>query len=629
MNSKLLQAGASLAFFFLIAGFAAAEQHVLHTGVPEITGRLQRIARLPATNQLHLAIGLPLRNQGALTNLLHQLYSRSSTNFHRYLTPEQFAERFGPTEQDYQALIHFAQSNRLEVATFGNRAVLNVSGTVSDIEKAFNVTLGTYRHPVEDREFYGPDVEPSVDASLPVLYVSGLDNYVIPRPNSLKVIPISAGPKPNIDNGSGTNGYYIGSDFRNAYVPNVTLDGTGQVVGLVEFGGYTPGDIKKYETLAGYSAVPLKTLLLNSVTNTPTGSANEVSLDIEMVISMAPAQTQVNIYEGLLDTSILNEMVSPTMGEPLPNQISCSFGIGGDTNLEQQLIQMAAQGQSFFYASGDGGAPTAGTNASPQDDNYMTSVGGTELSMNGTGASWQSETVWNHQFANGASYGAVVTSLPIPDYQKGVDMSSNGGSTTHRNIPDVAMAADYILIVYTQVFTNGDPPITGKVIGVGGTSAAAPLWAGFTALVNQQAAAQGRPPVGFLNPAIYDIAQGPLYTACFHDVTVGNDTNTDSENLYFATPGYDLCTGWGSPTGSKLIDTLTGLTGPVFVDFNYTGSITNGNYDTPFKTLAGGTNAVSVGGTIFIKTAGSSSETMTINKAMTITVSDGAATVGH
>jgi subtilase family serine protease len=208
-------------------------------------------------------------------------------------------------------------------------------------------------------------------------------------------------------------------------------------------------------------------------------------------------------------------------------------------------------------------------------------------------------------------------------------MSLNHGSTANRNIPDVCMNADNFYLILTTVYTNGNPPLPGQPGGAQGTSGAAPLWAGFAALVNQQAADQGKPPIGFVNPALYDIAGGPQYASTFHDITVGNNKNSGSPNLYSATNGYDLCTGLGSPAGTNLISALAGLSGPVFVDFNYTGSSQDGNYPTPFKTLAGGTNKVSAGGTIIIKTAGSSAETMTISKRLSITASDGTATIGR
>ncbi len=633
MKFPLSQMATSLALFFLsAASISAAEWETLHTGVPEVVARLQRLELLPATNRLQLAIGLPLHNKGTLTNLLHQLYTPGNANFHHYLTPSQFTEQFGPTEQDYQNVMNYAKSNRLDVVgTYGNRALLDVSGSVADIENMFQVHLGIYQHPTENRQFYAPDVEPSVDAGLPISYVVGLDNYVIPKPLVRKSISSAAGAGNYLGTGSGTNGWYEGVDFRNAYVPGVSITGSGQVVGLFELDGYNSSDITKYESLAGLSSVPLDTIVLPGASGTAGGGNDEVCIDIEMVVSMAQGLDQVLVVEGYAGVDAMNDLASLTnsSGGPLANQVSSSWDYSAGTNNEPQLIEMAAQGQSFFLASGDSGAPTNGVVSSTADVNYLTTVGGTELYMNGAGASWQAETVWDHQFIQGASTGYIETDIGIPDYQQSVNPSANGGSTTYRNVPDIAMVADYCVGVYTETFTNGNPPITGFVQHLGGTSLAAPLWAAFTSLVNEQAAGQGKPTVGFLNPALYNIAQGPLYTNCFHDIISGNNTNSYSDNLYFAGPGYDNCTGLGSPNGANLINALVGYSGPVFVDFNYTGSTQNGSYDHPFKTLAGGTNAVSPGGTIFIKTAGSSSETMTISKPLTITASDGAATVGN
>ncbi len=611
-------------FIFSMTSGRAAERLTLHTHVPESAARLPRIERLPATNRLPLAISLPLRNQTPLTNLLQQLYNPASTNFHRYLTPEQFTAQFGPTEQDYQAVINFATSNRLEVThTFGNRVVLDVSGNVSDIERAFHVTLGTYQHPTENRLFYAPDAEPWVDAGLPIRSVNGLDNFIIPHPNSLTIFPQAGRPTPELDNGSGTNGSYAGHDFRNAYASGVSLNGSGQYVGLVEFNGYNQSDINKYVSLTGITSVTLNPVTVDGVTNKPWNTyfyANaEVSVDIELVMSMAPGLSDINVYEGIYDTSVMNEIVSPMHGETRPNQVSSSWGLG--TDIDTQLLEMTAQGQSFFYASGDTGAPASGVNSSATPDNDWTSVGGTALSMNGVGASWQSEAAWS------GSYGAVDTALPIPTYQAGVNTSLNQGSTVNRNVPDVAMEADYVMFVTTQIFTNGNPTVTG-VVGTGsGTSAAAPLWAGFTSLVNEQAAGQGVPPVGFLNPAIYSIAGSPIYSSAFHDITNGNNVNTNSDNLYYAGPGYDNVTGLGSPNGQAMIDALAGYAGPIWV--NFSGACPgNGSYTNPFCTLALGTNAVSSGGTIWFVGPNSSSVTPTISKPMTLRPYGGPVTIG-
>ncbi len=140
------------------------------------------------------------------------------------------------------------------------------------------------------------------------------------------------------------------------------------------------------------------------------------------------------------------------------------------------------------------------------------------------------------------SGGGVSTSYPIPIWQQGINMATNHGSTTMRNIPDVAMTADNIYVIYNNgsIYPDG-----------GGTSAAAPLWAGFTALVNQQAATLGKPAVGFLNPALYAIGNGPNYATAFHDITNGNNFSAVSPTNYPAVPGYDLCTGWGTPSRAE------------------------------------------------------------------------------
>jgi len=169
-----LAAAVLVSLWLAVAPARGEERQAVRAQVAEMVAHLPLQARLPAANRLELAIGLPLRNQGALSNLLRQLYTPRNTNFHRFLTPEQFAERFGPTEQDYQSVISYAKSNRFEVLnTFGNRALVVVSGSVADIERTFQVRLGTYRHPTENREFYAPDAAPSVAAGLSVLYLSG------------------------------------------------------------------------------------------------------------------------------------------------------------------------------------------------------------------------------------------------------------------------------------------------------------------------------------------------------------------------------------------------------------------------------------------------------------------------
>jgi len=196
--------GATLLIGPAFSSFGAGDRHFLHGHVPAAAARLQPQGFLPATNRLHLAIGLPLRNEAALDDLLRQIYDPGSPNYRQYLMPEQFTEQFGPTEADYQKVIAFARANGLTVTgTYGNRVLLDVSGTADNIEKAFQVRLRVYQHPTEARTFFAPDVEPSVETNLPILDISGLDNYALPHPKNLKVSPAVALANATPKSGSG------------------------------------------------------------------------------------------------------------------------------------------------------------------------------------------------------------------------------------------------------------------------------------------------------------------------------------------------------------------------------------------------------------------------------------------
>ena len=270
--------------------YNAAGTQRMHGHVPAAVAQLQPVSILSGSEHLHLAIGLPLRNQTMLTELLQRIYNPASPDYHHYLTPEQFTEMFGPTEKDYQAVATFARAHGLTVTgTHPNRMLLDVDGSAADIEKAMHVKMHVYQHPKEARTFYAPDVEPSLDLAVPVLHISGLDNYSLPHPR------LTATPLTNVKNavpnaGSGPSGTYMGNDFRAAYVPDSSLTGSGQVVGLLQFEGYAASDITYYERQAGLPNITLTNVLLDGFDGVPVSPANEVEvcLDIEMAISMAP-----------------------------------------------------------------------------------------------------------------------------------------------------------------------------------------------------------------------------------------------------------------------------------------------------------------------------------------------------
>jgi uncharacterized repeat protein (TIGR01451 family) len=587
MRKNLLTIGMA----WLLSGVAifadvasGAEMVSLNGHVPSVVSRLTAKGSLPGTNQLNLAIGLPVRNPQDLSNLLEQVYDPASVNYHKYLTPDQFTARFGPTEQDYQSVIDFAQANGLVVTgTHPNRMLLDVQGKASDVERAFNVSLKVYRHPTENRDFYAPDVNPTVPQTLPIQDISGLDNYRRPYPNfRLKPKNVSANvsakttvvsqtnPSPEATTGSGPFGNYVGNDFRNAYVPGTSLNGSGQTIALVQFDGYLTSDINEYESLAGRTNIPLQNILIDGFTGVPTsnngGGEVEVSLDIEMVISMAPALSKVILYEGNPFNFIPNDVLNRIATDNAARQVSSSWSWSGgpSATTDQIFQQMALQGQSYFNAVGDQDAYTSGANSAngvdnpdvphtPGDSPYITEVGGTTLTMTGAGVSYLSETVWNWDVRYGpaadgeGTCGGISSYYKIPSWQTNINMAIPQGSTTFRNSPDVALTADDVLVI-------ADGGV--EYAGTGGTSCATPLWAGFTSLINQQGMNIGLPSVGFINPALYSIAAGKNYANCFHDITTGNNTWSGSPNLFYATPGYDLCTGLGTPNGTNLINAL-------------------------------------------------------------------------
>jgi len=530
---------------------------------------------------LRLSVSLPLRNQDALKNFLRQIYDHASPSYHHYLSPEEFDARFGPIDEDYQKVIDWANRSGFTVAaSHSSRMLLEVSAPVAKIEPALQVTMRTYPHPTEPRTFFAPDSEPSVDADLPILDIGGLDNFALPHPKNMRHAPLQNAAKATRKTiGSGPNGNLSGSDYREAYAPGITLTGSGQSLGLVEFDGYYAGDITAYESQAGVPNVPLDRVLLDGFNGAPTrgpySGNGEVALDIELAISMAPGLSKVVVFEAgpngnALD--VLESMTSSTYTNV--KQFSCSwdFGLVDQKSMDNYFLKFASHGQTFFDAVGDFGAYTNGTPIPlPDDDTNITIVGGTTLGTAGPGSPWLSETVWNTQEGPGgyAGAGGISTTYGIPSWQMGVDMSVNNGSKSWRNVPDVAMVADNIFIVAD----NGQQETTG------GTSCAAPLWAAFTALVNQHAVAAGLPTVGFLNPALYDIATNSGYTACFDDITVGYNTNNDPTE-FLAEPGFDLCTGLGTPSGGSLIIALTQPDG-----FQITpgrGAVANGPVGGPF-----------------------------------------------
>jgi subtilase family serine protease len=225
----------------------------------------------------------------------------------------------------------------------------------------------------------------------------------------------------------------------------------------------------------------------------------------------------------------------------IAKSLACSWGWSpADARSDDPIFkEFMAQGQTLFVASGDSGAyRNRSRYVYPADDAYVTSVGGTNLTTTSAGGAWESETAWSD-----SGGGISPTGIAIPTYQKtaGVITTANQGSKVYRNSPDVAAEAN------TDNYICYNGTCAG---GWGGTSFAAPRWAGYLALVNQQSVAHGNSTLGFINPIIYSMGLGTNYGNNFHDITSGNN------GKYSTKAGYDLVTGWGSPNGTGLINSL-------------------------------------------------------------------------
>ena len=528
---------------FLATTVQAEQRPAMTSHVPEAvaSGVAPLVGHLSGTQRLSLAISLPLRNEAGLDDLLQQIYDPQNPNYHVYLSVAEFTARFGPSEADYADMRSFAEANGLKVIdTAANRMVVDVEGPAASIESAFHVSLGVYQHPTESRTFYAPDREPTLDLGVPVLHISGLDNFTLPHAKNIRSSQrLGEEAVAGKTTGSGPGGQFVGSDLRAAYYGSGSLTGNGQSVGLFELGGYDLSDVQSYfEKLKQPFHVPVKGVSLNGAAlgcRIPKCDDSEQVLDIEMAISMAPGLSQVVVYVGKLDVPIFNQMASDNTSK----QLSCSWGWGDDeSSLDPIFKEMEAQGQSLFVATGDYGSASPAGYVWPADDPYVTAVGGTDLVTNGPGGSWKSETGWT-----GSAGMPSKNKIPIPTYQKlpGVVNSTNAASRGLRNIPDVAAEAN------TNQWSCFDQGCFG---GNGGTSYAAPQWAGLTALANQQAVQGGGTTLGFLNPALYLIGTGSSYDSDFHDITIGNNGKFND------VVGYDLVTGWGSPQGPNLIDAL-------------------------------------------------------------------------
>ena len=493
------------------------------------------------------------------------------------MTPDKFAAAYGPTADDVRQVADHLIAHGLTVTSIShNRTLLDATGPVRAIEAAFGVTISDWHDPDLKRDFFGNDAQPSLPAAIAPLVVGvfGLNNHysfhhAVVRPPSLS---------PRVPPGSGPAGGYTPSNLKTAYgvdsLATSGVTGSGQGIGLFELDGFNQANITKYDMQYGLILTPPAVQIVDGGPVPPLGQGQiEVELDIEVLHAFAPGAA-ITAFEapnsdiGALDA--FTAMVTANLGSNSTSWGSCEPQTSGAfmDSLHQTLQQAAAQGQSFFAASGDFGAfdcagspqPSTGLAVdNPANDPMMTGVGGTRLVLNAN-FTYSSESAWSNPSATPprGTGGGLSEHFARPSWQAGPGVA-NSSSNGNRQVPDVALDADPATGYSVCVTTCWNSPTGQGWVVIGGTSPAAPSWAAFTALYNQYAAGGNLPKLGFANPTLYSLGSNPQLALPFHDVITGNNLN------YNATVSWDYPTGWGTPQVSSLITDIVQQTASLWV----------------------------------------------------------------
>ncbi|MGZ3581518.1 MAG: S53 family peptidase [Ktedonobacterales bacterium] len=515
----------------------------------------------PIDPSLTLDVSFVLRARSGLAQAAAATNDPHAPNYRRYLTPGEIADRYGPDPTDVTRAERVLRAAGLALTTPGRQGLLlEVRGTARQFETLLDVHILRYSSK-NGRLAIAPDHAPRLAAVFggTITGVLGLDTRTLLH-TSVQMTPASpssAQLAPGVT-------AYTPADLDSAYdigpLHQAGLDGAGQTIALTEIDKVKPSDVQSYDEAFGISAPPLEVIKVNGGA---TSTSPEPALDIEGVHALAP-HAQILVYESPPDLNSIARMLSQIVSDNRAQVISMSLGTcergldQSDTqgflpSLDDAFQRAAAQGISVLVASGDSGAYDCQDNSlsvgAVASNPYVTAVGGTTLFLDH--GVYGHEAGWEGPLEAAGSGGGVSIFNQRPSWQAGTGVG-NAYSDGMRQVPDVSANADPLtgyLIYYATSGCQGDA--CWQVVG--GTSAAAPLWASLILLANQRAAASHKPPLGFLDPALYQLGSGASATQVYHDITLGG-------NLYYqSTPSWDYSTGWGSPDGAKLVEALLAL----------------------------------------------------------------------
>ncbi len=468
----------------------------------------------------------------------------------RYLTHEAYAAAHGADPADLAKIETFARERHLVVleSSTARRSVF-LSGTAAAFAEAFGTTIEHFEHDGGTYRGRAGSLTVPSDLAEVIEGVFGIDDRPVAKPHFQRYTP-----SPSI----GIQAHTAGSSFTppelaRLYNFPTGLDGSGQCIAIVELGGGSRrADIKAYFQKLGVPVPHVKTIRVDGASNhpsTPDSADGEVMLDIEVAAAIAPKALIAVYFAPNTDKGFLDAITMATHDTVnKPSVISISWGAAEKnwtgqalTSFDQAFQTAAALGITVCCAAGDNGSGDGETDGNahvdfPASSPFALGCGGTKLTA--TGNTISSETVWN-EGTTSATGGGVSDFFPLPTYQTtaGVPPSANAPHKAGRGVPDVAADADPT----TGYFVRVD----GQESVFGGTSAVAPLWAALIALVNQKL---GKP-VGYLNPLIYGSLVGK---------EVFQDIHSSNNGAYASRAGWDACTGWGTPNGTKLLQVLGG-----------------------------------------------------------------------
>jgi kumamolisin len=462
----------------------------------------------------------------------------------KHLTRAEFAAAHGMQIADLEKIRTFAVQHRLQVVneSRGRRTVI-VSGTVKDLSEAFGVELKTYE--LEGKRYRGREGTLRIPSDLigVIEGVFGLDN----RPQALPHFRRRKAPAGGMSPHAVGTSYFPG-DVATAYNFPANTDGTGQAIAILELGGgYTQSDLDTYFGNIGLATPIVTAIPVDGGANSPGDPADgEVELDIEVAGAVAP-KAQIGVYFAPnTDAGFLDALTTAVHDTNLkPSIVSISWG-QAETQWTQQARDSfnsacqdaATMGVTVLAASGDNGAVDGDPSGNPTVDfpaasPFILGCGGTKLTINN--GQITDERVWNEiASSDGASGGGVSQLIAIPDYQASAAVPTYTNGFAGRGVPDVAGDADPL--TGYKVLVDGQNQV------IGGTSAVAPLLAGLLARINQSLGT----PVGFVNPLLYKTTVANT----FHDIVAGDNAGWN------AGPGWDPCTGLGSPNGTALLAAL-------------------------------------------------------------------------